>query len=71
MKLNIQNTFPLADLLNINQQRTSKEYGSASKVEPRHLLGKPMTRIKTKDIGILALTYLSCLCLTLEILRLF
>ena len=62
MKLNIQNTFPLADLLNINQ-RTSKEYGSASKVEPRHLLGKPMTRIKTTDIGIVALTYLSCLTL--------
>merc|ERR1719232_1221414 len=29
-----------ADLLNINQQRTSKEYGSASKVEPRHLLAQ-------------------------------
>lgn len=45
---NLLDNFSLADLLNINQQ--TKEYGSASKVEPRHLLGKPMTRIETADL---------------------
>ena len=41
--------FPPADSLN-NIQHTSREYGSSSKVEPRHLLGKPMTRIKATHL---------------------
>ena len=63
--------FPPADSLN-NIQHTSREYGSSSKVEPRHLLGKPMTRIKAINLTFstfMVLAYLSCL--TIEILKLF
>ena len=45
---NTLDNFPPADSLNIIQH-TSREYGSPSKLEPRHLLGKPMTIDKNQS----------------------
>lgn len=69
---NTLDNFPPADSLNIIQH-TSREYGSPSKLEPRHLLGKPMTIDKNQshipNLSAYGLDLLSCLIL--EIFKLF